>query len=433
MAEFALVQNAARTTTGTQDYTVSGFGTPKLAMFFVTFATANNTETAHAVLGIGSTDGTRNVSTTYSDKDAVATTVCKSRGNTSNCVLLHNQDGTVIGRAAFSSWITDGVRINWSTAPASGYLVTCLLVGGSVSNAYTNVATVPFGTEPTLDVTAPGFEPDIVISYAVEGNAFNDTQRAAFTPNMGFAVRGANPATQRGLHQYDYDAVALPSSFGGSRFSTARSWVEVASNTIALTVQDIDSSGFSYSQVGTTGSDLEIAYVAINLPASLSATILSIDAPTSTGSYSITGAGFTPQFAMMLLSDNTAYQSVLGFGAGNGETFGIGLSTSAAQYCVSTTMSDSEAAATNTSSITDSKPINTRLDGAALGVETFTAFTSDGMTLNATTANGTTRKRAVLFVKQGGQTVVADGGSYAASGQEVLFRVGSPLYLRHRK
>ena len=58
-AEVVVVQQAARTTTGTQDFTSSGFGTPKAAMCMVGFGATNGTSVSHGVFSIGFTDGTR--------------------------------------------------------------------------------------------------------------------------------------------------------------------------------------------------------------------------------------------------------------------------------------------------------------------------------------------------------------------------------------
>ena len=54
----AVTRAALRTTTGTQDFTVTGFGTPKCAIFFVTSAVTDATEAAGLNWSMGATDGT---------------------------------------------------------------------------------------------------------------------------------------------------------------------------------------------------------------------------------------------------------------------------------------------------------------------------------------------------------------------------------------
>ena len=146
MADIEMVTVAANTSTGTQDFTVAGFGTPKGAIFLVSYGTANGTAVNHAMLSVGFTDGTRQRAIGIRVENAVVGG--SDTGNIESstaCILTAlNSADTTDGVATFDSWITDGVRVNWTDAPPSAYLVTCILFGGSgVSNVYVDDFTTP--------------------------------------------------------------------------------------------------------------------------------------------------------------------------------------------------------------------------------------------------------------------------------------------------
>jgi hypothetical protein len=433
MAEFALIQQAGRTTTGTQDYTSSGFGTPIGAIFMVTPATVNGTQVDDAILSVGFTDGTRNVSQCSSEDDAADPTDCNNIGNTTACISLTNQAGTIVAKAAFSAWITDGIRINWSVQSTSvAYLVTCTLIGGTVSNVYCNKASVSDTNGVSTDITAPNFEPTFlfVLGGPFAAGLFNDTSSTPATTVFSLVTNnGAGSVTQRSITKFGNDASA--STSGGTYFGTTYAVEGLLGTHPQCEIASFDSQGFSTIRRGNSSSTKEIGYLAVKLPAGMTAKIVDFDTPIGTGSYSVTGAGILPQFAMVFTTGQTA--------AGldqtaNSEVLGMGVVTSAAQYSASIYADTQSAAAANTSSVVDSKPIRIRRNNSDYMVETFTAFTSDGMTLNATTVQPTTgRKRTFLFVKSAARELDVDPGAYTSSGQEVLFRILSPLYLRYRK
>ena len=128
--DIATVRAAATTSVETQDFTISGFGTPKAAMFIVTKGVTDNTAAAGAMMAVGFTDGTRDKCGTVHAKDANATSVTEATFSTAHCIFLIDDTGT-LATATFDSWITDGVRIDWADAPPSAYLVTVVCFWGS--------------------------------------------------------------------------------------------------------------------------------------------------------------------------------------------------------------------------------------------------------------------------------------------------------------
>lgn len=432
MGDFAIVKQAARTTTGTQDYTSSGFGTPVGALFFVTYGTANGTVVAHAHYGVGATDMTRSISGAALSEDAQAAADNFGIGDADDCLTILSTTGTVIGLARFSATVTDGVRINWTTAPGSGYLVTCVLFGGSgVTNAYASTMSV----SATLDAETAvniGFQPDVVFVWSCIVSSWNGTSASQQAGNgclsFGVAVNDGS-ATQRSLTMRDTPTVSPTQS--QNVFSDAYAFRYPVSGQVAVEIGNFVSTGFSnWRRLQATSSAKTMGFLALKFNA-LGVNLMTVDSPTGTGSYSITGAGFTPQFALMINSGLTAVNTITAT-AGEADYFGVGLVdadgvASSVGYYVQDNVST-----TNTESVTNTTPVSLS-DGSAgaFQAETFTAYTSDGMTLNAGTVS-TARKRAVLFIEssQGPLTPAVGSGSFAGIASRMDYGLGTRTTIR---
>lgn len=382
-ADVVVVQAAMRTTTGTQDLTVSGFGTPKAAFCTLTNGTANGTTVSHALISLGATDGTRQWAISGRSKDAVTTTVAGRRANTTDMVLLADQDGTVIVRAQFSAWVTDGIRINVSVAPAAAYLLNCSLFGGSgVSNAYVSTAAGPATQDTGTDVTAPGFQPDLVLVGQAGDHVLGDSNSAQHVLSFGAVQRGgSNPHTQGDLGWEDVSGQTTTALL--NRRNTDRvAHDQNASNELEL--QDFDSSGFTVMTRGAAGART-MGYLALKF-SGITAVVTALDSPTGTGSQSFTGLGITPQWGLLTLSALTT--SDANENTGGAEVFGVSMFTASAQYSTAIT-SDDGVTTSNAEAVTDSKPVFLRKDGGTYVSATFTSFGNGTMTLNYGT-NGCT-------------------------------------------
>jgi hypothetical protein len=121
--------------------------------------------------------------------------------------------------------------------------------------------------------------------------------------------------------------------------------------------------------------------------------------PTSTGSQAITGAGFTPQYALLILTNLESTDP----------TFSISTSTlmGGLSICVigdeqwSTAISiQSGADPSNTATFTGNyAAISPSSTSAQAGLATLTSFDSDGMTLNWSAVQGTGKKGFILFIE----------------------------------
>lgn len=278
------------TTTGNKDITISGFGTPKAAMFiFSRGATDDTAYTGAARFGIGFTDGV----------NQYCQTVVSVDGGASSDTARHQFAGVISeiwtngpsAAATFNSWITDGVQINVSDAPSANCLVTVILFGGTDFNAHVGTLTVDNGN--TVDVTAPGFEPDGVFLGCIGDT--DTTYSPTLHQSFGCAINDGLD-TQRHTQIYSADASG-----------TMNTMAEVRSDTVAGQggndafawngpVSDFDANGFSFT--GATAGDADIVmYFAFALGGG-EASLFTTTWPTS-GNYAETTPGFTPIFGMI--------------------------------------------------------------------------------------------------------------------------------------
>jgi len=393
-APLAVVQQPSRTTPGTQDFTSAGFGQPVAAMCAVGLNTTLGTAAAHTGVGIGFTDGTRNVSLYQRAEDAVTTTNTRRRGNATDVLHVVDNTNTVVMRVQFSSWITDGVRLNYSVAPGSAYRVACTLFGGPIAQAYAGVASTPSAINTGTPVTAPAFRPDVVLVINNDAQAFNDISASNLGMSFGFAVRNAagNPHPQMNVSWIDINGVTTTNIQGRTGDAFAG---RVGNGGTEIELQDFTASGFT-AMTRTVGAATTFGYLALQL-SGISAKALSFDSPTAIGNDSITGVGFRPMGALLGMSFAPAVNQT--YSDGNGEAFGLSMLTSGAQWCLGVS-SDDAVTTSNTETVTHSAPVCLRKDGAAQLSATFASFDSDGFTLNYSAVDASARRMIGLFFQE---------------------------------
>lgn len=386
-ADFALVQGAAPTSATTQNLTSSGFGTPKCALFWTTTGTVNGTVATHGMLAVGGTDGTRSYTASMMDESAANPSDSDEHRSTTAALLTQvSTDQSVDGTANFNAWVTDGVQLDWTDPPPSAYLVNALLVGGTgVSNCYVGNAATPTTVDTATDVTAPGFEPDLVIVWGAYASTSGNL-------GLGFVVNdGSN--TQRGAGQWSGNNNATHAVI--STLHDNRVWGSGQTVLGTVQIQGFDSSGFDLYLRDVTGTAITVGYMAIKF-SGISAKVTTCASPTSTGTHTCTGAGFTPQLALALQGEWAAVNTQ--YGSDDNEPFAFGGST-ATQSLVGGVYREDGGTGSVKQSLTDSKPVHSYKDGADYMVATFDSFTSDGVTWNYTTAPGSATQRGMLFIQ----------------------------------
>jgi len=158
------VKAAIPTTSGTQDITIAGFGTPKAALFILSYASSDAAASQpHAAMSVGAIDGTSQMCITTIARDAQDITKSYKYAQSDQCItLIDSVAGTILAEASFSGWITDGVRITWTDPAPSAYLLTTILFNGSDLQAKVGVATSDIDVNDSIHINT-GFEPDQII------------------------------------------------------------------------------------------------------------------------------------------------------------------------------------------------------------------------------------------------------------------------------
>lgn len=296
-------------TTGTRDVTAAGWGqTPKLALMLQATA-ADGSSATDSHWSMGAADGSAQWAIAAEARQLTA--VARSRrAATTRSVLEVSGAGTLSRSAAFDSFISNGVRVNVTTANSNARDVKSLLFAGAdLDVAVGTVSPATGGANVNV-----GFQPDCVIIVGHNG-AIDDANQTGATGSVGFAawssggslsqaaVAHAAHATTRRRYLRSYnDAVgAEVSAADGS---------EVYKLTIAR-----DATGFTLTESVSSGGD-QFAYIALGGGAKFKVGTAALAA--STGAQAFTGVGFQPDALLFLMTHATALGMVdnSGFGFG---------------------------------------------------------------------------------------------------------------------
>lgn len=384
----AVVQSAAPTINGgTQDFTVSGFGTAACAMFFLSYGTTNGTAATHAMVSVGFSDFTnhRGIGVSLeSTGGATDTGAVRSIGGVISLLSLdQTQDGV-----ATASTITDGVRLTWSDAPPSAYLVTAVMFNSTVfSNCAVGTLTLAGIVDTTTSVSGLGWQPDVILGL--------------------YAASTVNARVSWGAALNDGGVVQYSQALGATNANTTSdTYSRVVNNRISYNATELgadgevtsfDSGGFTVTSRTGTSVVSDLYYLTAKLAPGMSAKLTTCSSPTVTGAHSCTGAGFTPQAAIMLHSNVTALNTA-SVSTTNSEIFGISAFTGSAAGSVMGWMDDNTAT-TGSESMADTKPVRLRKDSADYMTATLTGWQSDGADFNYTTTDSSARIRPILFFK----------------------------------
>lgn len=384
-----VVQSAAPTSNGgTQDFTVSGFGTPVCAMFFVSYGTSAGTEATHGMLAFGFSDFTNHRAIGHATESSGGTTDTGAERNASNALVsLLSTDQSVDGTATAST-ITDGVRLTWADAPPSAYLVTAVMFNSSVFANCTVGTLTPAGVvDTTASVSGLGWQPDLVL--------------------FGYAASLTSGRTSYGTALNDGGVVQRSTSLGttnGQATSDIHSMVRndrVAFNPTELgadfELSSFDSGGFTITTRTGTSVVADLYYLAGKLATGMQAKLLTCNSPTATGSHSCTGAGFTPQAAIMSHSNVTTINTTSTTNT-TSEIYGLSAFTATAAGSAAL-WADDGTAISATASISDTKAVRLRKDSADYMTATLSGFQSDGANFDYTATDGSAHLRTMLFFK----------------------------------
>jgi hypothetical protein len=320
-----------------------------------------------------------------SDEHNLATTNSFRRMATDEVVMvLDPADGTVEGEADFSAWVTNGITINWGVALGSAYLLTVIFFAGDDVSAHADSVLSMGG--PTIDITAPGFEPDVVFFVSTRG-AVNDTPGVNFGYTFGVCANDGSD-TQFSHNVSGADASGTVQNAEQPNNNAIYHNIYTTSKFSVYSCGGFDANGFTLTAENSTGG--ELLYLALNF-GGLDFWLGDITSPTSAGDDAYTGPGFTPQ----AIIGGFSYTSLgwVGWNAGGNDqgaifSNGIGIATENAEYSNVVTSEDL-ADTSNTQSLADDVFVNvqpheggTTQDLIATGPAGSGSFDANGFTLN---------------------------------------------------
>jgi hypothetical protein len=395
----AIITAAANTATGTQDFTKAGFGTPKAAIFLATRGITDATIADHQVHSHGACDGVNAFVVGGRSRHSQGNSDTDRRGATDAVIMLLNEgDTNVDGEASFDSWITDGVRIDWTNAPAGAYLVTVILFGGDDLSAKCGTATAVSPDGKTTDVDV-GFVPDVVLFFC-NGTSLNDTTSWSNPHNFGFAINKA-AIVNRGLAAVSGDNLSTTHTRSRVHDNLAVVNLNPADNTLSRGIEVTDFintpvNGFEMTlRVGDGPFSLTTAYLALKFDGAVDFSAFTIDTPVATGNQSISTPGFKPQLVILGTSQCTAVNS-------STDGFAAGVSCFTANDEASKAGSDENNVGTTvTKSLSDERAGVSLLDTGSVGhVASFSSMDANGWTWNFSTTQAAARKWIALAIEE---------------------------------
>lgn len=393
----ATTRATANTGGGTQDITTSKLGgnTPKAVLIIATDTTTDGLATAGMSYSYGAATGTSNQWVSWQNTSDATTSNHRSAIETDNVICNTPPNVTVgaarcaYGQAAFSQFITNGVRLQWDTlkVPASAFYITVVFFAGSDVSAHANSFSLGDTTNGSVTTTAPGFQFDLLYG-ATTKNGYN-----VFNGGYGFAHFDGSTITQRAYIHHN-------------RISAQSAWAFVRNDAIAgeirpdttgdidyrAEVTNVSSTGFTIRTTGAGGNNTPFVYLALDFGDTVDSWVGTHSTPTSTGNYSDTGPGFTPQYTLMIPN----YVEALNTKADDAKagSFGFSVIDALNQYSNSYTFQDATSPS-NTSSLANNKAVHILSDNQTTSSiqGDFVSFdTAAGWTTNYTAVTGNSKR-----------------------------------------
>jgi hypothetical protein len=289
--------------------------TPKAVYFMCTNHRSTDDatpEAPHAQITTGAADGTNQWWVNTYSEDNVGNTDNSRIAHTDACLRVHDPAsvaGSLWANATFVSFIPGGVRVNFTNVNRPNIRVIAVFFGGD--DVSVDVGSQDLGTGTSaIDITAPGFEPDVVFLNSASDVA-NTLSNALVLAHGVLINNGVDEQNAICLTEFH----AQTAGDLNSELDTNNC---LATNTYALTGGTFDANGFSLTPSASAANDI-VYYLALKVEGK-SVDLVQFGTPTSTGNQTY-DPGFTPEFYLAVISNNTSddtQQDTDGVGMGVG-------------------------------------------------------------------------------------------------------------------
>lgn len=285
---------------GSIDITTTDLGgvTPKAALVLCSRAIAEGTEAADAASSIGfvadngGTPAARCISSIDVDGETTSDSSNRAYNDGSIIVIMDDAaEGPTDGVASFTSFITNGIRINFTEAPGSAWLIEVLFFAGDDVEAHCLDDTVLFGSN---DHTEPGFRPSFILTASCTSD-FDETRRASYIAGFGIGVDpgDSGDADQRGITHQSNDGVGTSEVRLDMRDDRC---VFNSGGSVGIKWTAFDANGATAQAIPTVGVD----YMAMFIKCDNEVAILDDDTPTLGATQNVTGFGFDVEAAIIV-------------------------------------------------------------------------------------------------------------------------------------
>lgn len=350
-ARFELINGTLPLSGSTNDYTISGFGTPDAAMIIVSGGVNDNETRDNCILGIGFVDDAGDACIGFSAQNNTPVIGNNTWSNThrtlynSGIALPDPTGDQVIDGVIECSLITNGVRLNVTSAPDQEFLFTVLLIGGADVAQAEVVVKDDLGTssgDVQVDLADSwSAAPDFVIGFTQAGNTPPDALQSNGVVSLGFSdfTNHANAC----IGTFDNSVGFFTTSSISNTFMLSQTFAgSIAWNGYPHTPT---TTNFQFNMSASGGSDIAV-FLAIGFASGIGASVFDFTVPDSADPEDINVEAVTtqdaPNYALaMTMQAPSAYATATG---STNEAFGI------VQYDGTTTSSVSIAltdAATN--------------------------------------------------------------------------------------
>jgi len=416
----AIVRAAANTSTGDQSFTTPDFGggTPKACIVIYNEATADGTAINELRQTVGFATGStnRNCGSCNSEHGQGAS---DASGHIDADKIIRamamGSSGTTYAEADFVEFLTDGIKINWSTAPSSAHLITVILLGGSDLSAFASSTAMLDIDNNTIDETGVGFQPDIVLGMILDSgvaSGHGPLNLGVGWDNAGTIVERCNSQYHKnGVTTMDVSNAFVDTGFVNSKFRTS-------AEDFYVELSDFDSSGFSHTTRSGGANACTMVWMALKFGGSESVHFGTYTTPVTGGNKAETGPGFKPQLVIMGVTGSEAINTH--YDDNRGGTWGVGVFTPDSEFCNSG--SDEDGVTTsNTQSLSDNVALNVPDDdGTAETTASFVSMDANGFTLNYSVAPATAKLYWMLSIEE-----------EAAAGRPPQRRIMENVLVRH--
>jgi hypothetical protein len=435
-AKIRFVEAQAQAASGNQDITISGFGTPVFAIVWASHATTLNTDYSDdASFCMGMTDGTT-TSCHFTHNEKSFGNTDNGHGHSNQMVWIADPGTSSTLRDASVSFITDGIRLNWTQAAGHQPRLVVMLVTGTSAD----VSLVsPNGTPGNKAYATPGFQTKL--AFFANGKAPQNTTNMSTTLMcMGLMHYNGTTITQRlvGIQELNNIAQSVNTN------PYCRTETDADVGFVALEINQTNggkSAGCKCTAVTSTQIELEtwtddldggIVTVGSLLLADEDVQIGTIDSPTSAAAnWTSPSLGFQPQAFGCILTRGTAINTNSGQVDANAGLLGVYVAdTDGAEYSCSHSVAERTTGSVNPYCRTDSKLYATLPNGSTMWNASSPDFNADNFQItaaNITTVDTTARKWVYWAVEETGTTpqkTASDSSSFITAAEDDLETVG---------